>query len=105
MQEDPRDPYGAPRTQASGEMEPPGRKPPGAVGADAAGGEPPPPRPRRALPPGSTDILDPREWRSAVEGAARTVLAAADRVAEGLDPLGDRIAELLRIRRPPTPPL
>ena len=76
---------------------------------DAAGGEVPPgPRPPIAggtgaeQPGGGRDPL--KGMINALEGAMRDVVRRADRVLDHLDPLADRIAETLRIRRPPSPP-
>ena len=102
-----------PATASAGDREPPRRDPPGAVGGDASADPPPPPRDSWRWTRGEWEKhLRPPE---AVSGFVRDLFRAADRAAEGLDPLGDRIASALRIRErsssgavvrevPPTPP-
>ena len=89
------DPFDVPPpTSAAGGEVPPGPRPPiaGGTGGEQPGGQ----------PGGGRDPL--KGMVDALEGAMRSVVRRADRVLDQLDPLADRIAETLRIRRPPTPP-
>ena len=84
------DPFDVPpATGATGGDVPPGPRPPiaGGTGADQRGGG-----------------RDPvKAMLNTLEGAMRGVVRRADRVLDNLDPIADRIAETLRIRRPPPP--
>ena len=87
----------APRPEPSGALVPPPVPPLTAIAADASGE--PPPRARHVRIERSISILDP------IAGLVSRGLSAVDRGLEQLDPIGDRIAYLLRVRQRPAPPV
>jgi hypothetical protein len=101
MMRDERDPGSeAPPTRTAGDVGVPPRRPPTAVGADAFG-EPPAPAPR---PHAVTTWTRTREV-SILPGVAAFVgltVREIDRGLGQLDPLADRVAGLLGLRRPPS---
>lgn len=92
----------APPTQTAGDAGVPPRRPPTAVGADASG-EPPAPAPR---PHPVTTWTRTREVSilPGVTAVVQLTVREIDRGLGQLDPLADRIAGLLGLRRPPPSP-
>ena len=87
----------APEPFAASDLEPPNRWPPTAVGTGASGDEP-----RRPRLPSHRVIRQSRtvDLLPGLGAILRDALGAVDRGLEQLDPLGDRIADMLRVRRP-----
>ena len=87
----------APEPFPAGDLEPPDRWPPTAIGASASGDEP-----RRPRLPSHRVIRQSRtvDLLPGLGAMLRDALGAVDRGLEQLDPLGDRIADMLRVRRP-----